>query len=81
MVRRDKNHPSIVFWSLGNESGFGTAFVAAGKFVKEYDPTRLIHYEEDRDASIADVYSTMYTRHRFLQCLRQANAQMLQKNS
>lgn len=63
MVRRDKNHPSIVFWSLGNESGFGTAFVAAGKFVKEYDPTRLIHYEEDRDASIADVYSTMYTRH------------------
>ncbi len=69
MVRRDKNHPSVLFWSLGNESGFGTAFVTAGKFVKEYDPTRLVHYEEDRDASIADVYSSMYTRHRQLEAL------------
>ncbi|MCI8639962.1 MAG: DUF4981 domain-containing protein [Coprococcus sp.] len=69
MVRRDKNHPSVLFWSLGNESGFGTAFVAAGKFVKEYDPTRLVHYEEDRDASIADVYSSMYTRHHQLEAL------------
>lgn len=69
MVRRDKNHPSVVFWSLGNESGFGTAFTASGKFVKEYDPTRLVHYEEDRDASIADVYSTMYTRHHQLELL------------
>lgn len=69
MVRRDKNHPSILFWSLGNESGFGTAFVASGKFVKKYDPTRLVHYEEDRDASIADVYSTMYTRHHQLDML------------
>lgn len=69
MVRRDKNHASVLFWSLGNESGFGTAFTASGKFVKEYDPTRLIHYEEDRDASIADVYSTMYTRHHELEML------------
>lgn len=73
MVRRDKNHPSVLFWSLGNESGFGTAFVAAGKFVKAYDPTRLIHYEEDRDASIADVYSTMYTRHHALEMLGKDN--------
>lgn len=69
MVRRDKNHPSILFWSLGNESGFGSSFVASGRFVKEYDPTRLVHYEEDRDASIADVYSTMYTRHKALENL------------
>lgn len=69
MVRRDKNHPSILFWSLGNESGFGTAFTASGKFVKEYDPSRLIHYEEDRDASIADMYSTMYTRHHQLEVM------------
>ena len=67
MVRRDKNHPSILFWSLGNESGFGSSFVASGRFIKEYDPTRLVHYEEDRDASIADVYSTMYTRHKALE--------------
>ena len=69
MVKRDKNHPSIMFWSLGNESGFGTAFVEAGRFVRQYDPTRLIHYEEDRDASIADIYSTMYTRHKDLELL------------
>ena len=56
-----------MFWSLGNESGFGTAFVEAGRFVRQYDPTRLIHYEEDRDASIADIYSTMYTRHKDLE--------------
>ena len=58
-----------MFWSLGNESGFGTAFVEAGRFVRQYDPTRLIHYEEDRDASIADIYSTMYTRHKDLELL------------
>lgn len=69
MVRRDKNHPCVLFWSLGNESGFGSSFVASGRFVKEYDPTRLVHYEEDRDASIADVYSTMYTRHKALEDL------------
>lgn len=69
MVRRDKNHPCILFWSLGNESGFGSSFVASGRFIKEYDPTRLVHYEEDRDASIADVYSTMYTRHKALEDL------------
>lgn len=67
--KKDKNHPSILFWSLGNESGFGSSFVASGRFVKEYDPTRLVHYEEDRDASIADVYSTMYTRHKALENL------------
>ena len=69
MCIRDRNHPSILFWSLGNESGFGSSFVASGRFIKEYDPTRLVHYEEDRDASIADVYSTMYTRHKALEIL------------
>ena len=69
MVRRDKNHPSVLIWSLGNESGFGSSFVASGRFVHAYDPTRLVHYEEDRDASVADVYSTMYTRHKALEDL------------
>lgn len=67
MIRRDKNHASILFWSLGNESGFGHNFVASGRFAKAYDPTRLIHYEEDRDAVIADMYSSMYTRHHMLE--------------
>lgn len=69
MVRRDKNHPSILFWSLGNESGFGSNFVASARWVKAYDPGRLIHYEEDRDASVADMYSSMYTRHHDLDIL------------
>lgn len=45
MVVRDRNHPSIVMWSLGNESGCGPAHAAAAGWAKDYDPTRLIHYE------------------------------------
>lgn len=62
MVRRDKNHPSIIIWSVGNESGYGDNFKACYKRIKEYDPHRMVHYEEDRSAESADVYSTMYTR-------------------
>ena len=45
MVERDKNNPCIIGWSLGNESGTGPAFAAASAWVKEYDPSRFIHYE------------------------------------
>ncbi len=45
MVLRDKNHPSIISWSLGNESGTGPNHAAASGWVKEYDPTRFVHYE------------------------------------
>ncbi len=69
MVDRDKNHPSILIWSLGNESGFGSNFVASARAVRERDAHRLIHYEEDRDASVADMYSSMYTRHAQLELL------------
>ncbi|ACT00346.1 glycoside hydrolase family 2 TIM barrel-domain containing protein [Paenibacillus sp. JDR-2] len=61
MVERDKNHPSILFWSLGNESGFGCNFRAMSEWCKQADPTRLIHYEEDREAEVCDVVSTMYS--------------------
>lgn len=44
-VIRDKNHPSVVIWSLGNESGYGQNFEAAAAWVKSYDATRLVHYE------------------------------------
>ncbi|KQU62495.1 beta-galactosidase [Sphingomonas sp. Leaf339] len=44
MVERDKNHPSIIFWSLGNETGIGTSFEAAGKWVKARDPSRLTSF-------------------------------------
>ncbi|PWE00391.1 glycoside hydrolase family 2 TIM barrel-domain containing protein [Marinilabilia rubra] len=45
MVERDKNHPSIISWSLGNESGSGPNHAAAAGWIREYDPTRFIHYE------------------------------------
>ncbi|MCL5245666.1 DUF4981 domain-containing protein [Cellulophaga sp. 20_2_10] len=45
MVERDKNNPSIISWSLGNESGTGPAFAAAASWVKDYDASRFIHYE------------------------------------
>ncbi|GAA4983704.1 glycoside hydrolase family 2 TIM barrel-domain containing protein [Yinghuangia aomiensis] len=45
MVRRDKNHPSVIMWSLGNESGYGTNHDAAAGWARSYDPTRPLHYE------------------------------------
>jgi beta-galactosidase len=45
MVERDKNHPSIIMWSLGNESGSGPNHAAMSSWIKWYDPTRFIHYE------------------------------------
>ncbi len=63
MVERDRNHPSVVFWSLGNESGYGRNFQAGYKMLKEMDPLRPIHYEEDKEAISADMYSSMYTPH------------------
>lgn len=44
MVERDKNHPSVIFWSLGNETGVGTSFEAAAAWVRQRDPTRLISF-------------------------------------
>lgn len=61
MIERDKNHPCIIMWSLGNESSFGHNFRSMAKRAKEMDPTRLVHYEGDRECEVTDVYSTMYT--------------------
>ncbi|MCP3739554.1 glycoside hydrolase family 2 TIM barrel-domain containing protein [Rossellomorea sp. BNER] len=62
MVKRDRNHPSIIMWSLGNEAGAGRNFSAMYNAIKEIDSTRIVHYEGDRIAAYSDVYSTMYTR-------------------
>lgn len=59
MVERDKNQPSIVMWSLGNEAGKGSTFKEMQKWVHNRDASRPVHYESDPTAS--DVYSRMYT--------------------
>lgn len=61
-VLAQRNHPSIILWSLGNESGYGCNIRAMARRCKELDSTRPIHYEEDRDAEVVDVVSTMYSR-------------------
>ncbi len=60
MVKRDKNHPSIVMWSLGNEAHFGVNHLAMAECTRELDSTRPIHYEGDYQLKTADVYSLMY---------------------
>lgn len=59
-VERDKNHPSIVLWSLGNESGTGANLAAMAAWVRERDPGRPVHYESDHTGAYTDVYSRMY---------------------
>lgn len=65
MVARDKNHPSIIIWSLGNESGMGANFTAMADYIRLADPTRPIHYEGRKDykpttLSSFDIISVMY---------------------
>lgn len=65
MVHRDKNHPCIFSWSMGNETGWGANFDAMYKAMKAIDPTRPIHYESKTPAyanvlSRYDIISTMY---------------------
>jgi beta-galactosidase len=63
MVERDKNHPSIVMWSLGNESGSGRNLTAMARWARDRDPSRPLLYERDWTARDVDVYSRMYTTH------------------
>ncbi len=60
-VERDKNHPSVVIWSLGNESGTGHNLAAMASWVHDRDPERPVHYEGDHTGAYTDVYSRMYS--------------------
>ncbi|MEV6850938.1 glycoside hydrolase family 2 TIM barrel-domain containing protein [Actinoplanes sp. NPDC051411] len=60
-VERDKNHPSIVIWSLGNEAGTGSNLAAMSAWVHGRDPSRPVHYEGDHAGEYTDVYSRMYS--------------------
>jgi beta-galactosidase len=67
-VIRDKNCASVVIWSMGNEAGYGENFEKSGRWIKAYDPSRLLHYERSveqptghtNDVSMLDLFSRMY---------------------
>ncbi|GAB3601554.1 glycoside hydrolase family 2 TIM barrel-domain containing protein [Microbacterium tumbae] len=67
MVARDRNHPSVVLWSLGNESGAGANLGAMRAAALALDPTRPIHYERDYSFQHSDVFSLMYAEHAALE--------------
>ncbi|HEY5344787.1 MAG TPA: glycoside hydrolase family 2 TIM barrel-domain containing protein [Verrucomicrobiae bacterium] len=66
MAERDKNHPSVIIWSMGNESGYGPNFAAISGWLHEFDPTRPVHYEgaqTETDApEIVDIIGRFYPR-------------------
>lgn len=65
MVHRDKNHPSIILWSLGNEAGSGETFTKMRAAALAIDHTRPIHYQDDN--RYADVYGLFYPRPQWLE--------------
>ena len=69
MVERDFNHPSIIFWSLGNESGYGPHHDAMAAAIRALDKSRLIHYEQAHEEAVVDVVSRMYSS--VEECIRQ----------
>jgi beta-galactosidase len=62
MVERDKNHPSVIIWSLGNEGGDGVNFEATSAWVHGRDPSRPVQYERAVRRPHVDIYAPMYAR-------------------
>jgi beta-galactosidase len=70
MIERDKNHPAVIVWSLGNESGYGPNHDAAAGYARSLDPSRPLHYEGalkrrmggdwDRGRNVTDIVCPMY---------------------
>ena len=62
MVQRDKNHPSVIIWSLGNEGGDGVNFEATSAWIHRADPSRPVQYERAIQRPHVDIYAPMYAR-------------------
>jgi beta-galactosidase len=61
MVERDKNHPSVIVWSMGNEAGDGVCFDSAYTWIKHRDSTRPVHYERAEYGHNTDIVAMMYS--------------------
>jgi beta-galactosidase len=70
-VERDKNHPSVIMWSLGNESGSGRNLAAMAEWTRHRDAGRPIHDEGDHECRHSDVYSRMYLPHAEVEAIGQ----------
>lgn len=79
MLERDKNHPSILFWSLGNESWYGDDLLEEAAYLRLKDPERIIHYESSfrspAYSECSDVYSRMYASPKELEDILKSNPQ------
>lgn len=62
MVERDKNHASVIIWSLGNEAGDGANFEATSEWIHQRDPSRPVQYEPARERPLTDIVCPMYAR-------------------
>lgn len=60
LVTRDKNHPSVIIWSMGNECGNGPVFYDAYDWIKKYDPTRPVQFEQAGENANTDIVTPMY---------------------
>lgn len=78
MVERDKNHPSIIIWSMGNECGVGKNIGAMADWVRKRDPSRPIHYENDFSCEYVDMYSRMYAVHAEVELIGQGKEDPLE---
>jgi beta-galactosidase len=66
LAERDRNHPSVIIWSMANESGYGPNFAAVSGWLHAFDPTRPVHYEgaqgESNDPPTVDIIGRFYPR-------------------
>ncbi len=67
MVKRDKHHPSIIAWSLGNETGYGQNFRETYQWIKKFDPSRPVQCEDAGKTGYSDIYCPMYKSISFLE--------------
>jgi beta-galactosidase len=73
MVERDKNHPSVIIWSMGNEAGDGFNFDTLSAWKHKHDSSRPVHYERSLKRDVVDIYSPMYAKIDYLENYAKSN--------